>query len=466
MDQSELVSIALFLTLSLGRLDTDLLVVLLQRRQVFARLGELALFHTLADIPVHKRALRVHQIELVVNAAEDLSDGGGVADHAARTHDLGQVAAGNHSGRLIVDSTLKAGGAPVNELDGALGLDSCHRCVDILGHHIATVHHAARHVLAVARIALHEHRRRLEDRHCDLSNAELLMVGLLSGDDRRIARQHKVDARVGHQISLALRNTNAQPTAEPQRSRERGDDLRQQAVQVGVGGTLDVEVAAADVIERLVVVHDGDVGMFEQGVHAQDRIVRLHNGRRHLGACPHREADLRLLAVVDREALKHQASQARPRATTDSVIDHEALKARTVIGELPDAIEHQVYDLLADCIVPASEIIRSILLSRDQLLGMKELAICSGTDFVDNSGLEVDHHAAGDVLAGAGLTEEGVEGIVSTTDGLVRWHLSIWLDTVLEAEELPARIADLHAGLTDVDTESLAHSCDTHGLVR
>jgi hypothetical protein len=38
------------------------------------------------------------------------------------------------------------------------------------------------------------------------------------------------------------------------------------------------------------------------------------------------------------------------------------------------------------------------------------------------------------VLSGSGFTEEGVEGIITTTNGLVRGHLSVWLDTVFEAE--------------------------------
>ena len=44
----------------------DLLVVLLERGEVLASLGELALLHALADKPVHKRALRVEQVKLVV----------------------------------------------------------------------------------------------------------------------------------------------------------------------------------------------------------------------------------------------------------------------------------------------------------------------------------------------------------------------------------------------------------------
>lgn len=39
-----------------------------------------------------------------------------------------------------------------------------------------------------------------------------------------------------------------------------------------------------------------------------------------------------------------------------------------------------------------------------------------------------------------GLGEESVESIVTATDGLVRGHLAIGLDPVLQAVELPARV--------------------------
>ena len=60
------------------------------------------------------------------------------------------------------------------------------------------------------------------------------------------------------------------------------------------------------------------------------------------------------------------------------------------------------------------------------------------------------------MLASAGLAEKGVEGVVASADGLVGRHLSVRLDSVLEAVQLPASIADLHASLSDVDRYALA----------
>merc|ERR1719375_2450909 len=119
----ELVAVALLLALALGRLDADLLVVLLERRKVLAGLAELALLHTLADVPVDEGALGVHQIELVVDARHHLRDRSAVRDHAHRAHHLREVTARDDGRGLVVDTALEARRGPVHELDRALRLD-------------------------------------------------------------------------------------------------------------------------------------------------------------------------------------------------------------------------------------------------------------------------------------------------------------------------------------------------------
>ena len=47
---------------------------------------------------------------------------------------------------------------------------------------------------------------------------------------------------------------------------------------------------------------------------------------------------------------------------------------------------------------------------------------------VDDGGLKVHKDRPGDVLEGIGLGEDGVEGVVSATESLVRGHLAVWLD--------------------------------------
>jgi len=63
------------------------------------------------------------------------------------------------------------------------------------------------------------------------------------------------------------------------------------------------------------------------------------------------------------------------------------------------------------------------------------------------------------MLASTCLGKESVESVISATDCLVTGHLSIWLDAMLEAEELPASIADLDTSLSKVEAKDLTHGC-------
>ena len=65
--------------------------------------------------------------------------------------------------------------------------------------------------------------------------------------------------------------------------------------------------------------------------------------------------------------------------------------------------------------------------------------------------LKVNKDGPRHVLAGAGLAEECVEGVIAASDGLVAGHLAIRLDPVLQAVQLPTGIAHLHPALAQVD---------------
>lgn len=55
------------------------------------------------------------------------------------------------------------------------------------------------------------------------------------------------------------------------------------------------------------------------------------------------------------------------------------------------------------------------------------------------------------MLSSSSFTEEGGEGVISTPNGLLTWHLPIWLNPMFQAVQLPAGVAHLYAGLANVD---------------
>jgi len=129
---------------------------------------------------MYEGSLGVHKIELVIKSGENFSNGGRVGDHTNGSHNLSKITSGNNGGGLIVDTNLESGGAPINELDGSLGLNGGNGGVNVLGDNITSVHHGTGHVLSVSGITLSHHVGGFESRVGDFGNGELFMVSLLS----------------------------------------------------------------------------------------------------------------------------------------------------------------------------------------------------------------------------------------------------------------------------------------------
>merc|ERR550539_295774 len=314
-DASSLVFVS-FAIVHVDRVETDLLVVLLESSEVLPGLGELSLLHALPDVPMDEGPLGVHQVELVVQPSPSLSDGGGVGEHADSSWGFGQIPSRDDGWRLVVDANLEAGGTPVNELDAPLGLDGGDGRIDVLGDDITSVEETAGHILAMARVALHHLVGGLEAGVGDLPHSELLMVSLLRGDDGGVGDQREVDPGVGHQVGLELSQINIESSVKSQRGRDGGDNLTNDFIQIGVRRTLHVEVSFADVVDGLVVDHEGAVGMLQSGVGGQDGVVRFDHSGGHLRCRVDGELKLGLLSVIKRETLHEKGGESR--ASTSS----------------------------------------------------------------------------------------------------------------------------------------------------
>ena len=318
----------------------------------------------------------------MVKTSPGLSDGGGVRQHADSTLHLGKVTSWNDSGWLVVDADLEASGAPVHKLDGTLGLDGSDGCVDVLGHNITTVEHAAGHVLAMTRITLHHLVGWLKASIGDLGYTELLVVSLFGRDDRGVSGQGEMDTWVGHKVGLELSKINVQSTIETQRSCDGRYDLSHKTVEVGIGWSLDVQVPSADVVDSLVVDHEGTVGVLQGGVGGEDRVVRLNDSSGHLWGRVDREFKLRFLSIVDGETLHKKRSKSRASAATKGVEDQEPLETSALIGKLTDPVEDQVDNLLSDGVVTTSVVVGSILLASDELFRVEELAVGASANLI------------------------------------------------------------------------------------
>ena len=277
------------------------------------------------------------------------------------------------------------------------------------------------------------------------------MISFLGRNDRGVRRKHKMDSWVWDQVSLELSDIDVKGTIESEGGGQGGDNLGNKSVKVGVSWSLDVEVSSADIVNGLVIDHDSDVSVLQKGMGGKDGVVWLNNSGGNLWGWVDGETKLGFLTVIDGKSLEEKRSKTGSGTSTDGVEDEETLKTSALIGKLSDSVEAEIDDLLTNGVMSSSEVVSGILFTRDELLWMEELSVSSGSNLIDNGWLEIKEDGSWDVLTGTSLREEGVESVVSTTDGFIGWHLTVWLDSVLEAEELPAGVTNLDTALSDMD---------------
>jgi len=277
------------------------------------------------------------------------------------------------------------------------------------------------------------------------------VVSFLGRDDWGVRGKHEMDSGIRDEVGLELSDIDVKGTIESEGGGKGGDNLGDESVEVGVGGSLDVQSSSADIVDGFVVKHDSDISMLKKRMGGEDGVVWLDNSGGDLGRGVDGETEFGFLTVIDGKSLEEERTKTGTGTTTDGVEDEETLETGTLVSKLSDSVKTEVDNFFTNGVMSSGEVVGGILFTRDKLLWMEELSVGTSSDLIDDGWFEIEEDASWDVLSSTSLTEEGVEGIITTTDGLVRWHLSIRLDTVLEAEELPTGITDLDTGLTDVN---------------
>jgi hypothetical protein len=82
----------------------------------------------------------------------------------------------------------------------------------------------------------------------------------------------------------------------------------------------------------------------------------------------------------------------------------------------------------------SGEVVSGVFFTRNKLFWVEELSVSTSSDFINNGWFEIEEYTSWDVFSSTSFTEESVESIITTTDSFIRWHLTVRLDTVLEAE--------------------------------
>ena len=98
----------------------------------------------------------------MIESRENFGNSSGVGNHADGSHNFGQISSGYDGWWLIVDTNFETSWAPVDELDGSLGLDGGNRGIDIFGDDITSVEHRAGHIFTMSWVAFSHHGSRFK----------------------------------------------------------------------------------------------------------------------------------------------------------------------------------------------------------------------------------------------------------------------------------------------------------------
>jgi len=104
----------------------------------------------------------------------------------------------------------------------------------------------------------------------------------LCRNQRRIGNEGKVNPRERDQVGLELSQVHVEGSFETKGGRDGRHNLTNDSVEVGVVGSPNVQLRSANVKDGLVVHDEGTVGMGHCVMRRQERVVRFHDGCRHL----------------------------------------------------------------------------------------------------------------------------------------------------------------------------------------
>jgi hypothetical protein len=164
--------------------------------------------------------------------------------------------------------------------------------------------------------------------------------------------------------------------------KEKKTHLGDDAVEGGVGRAVHAQVAAANVVDGLVVDHEGAVGVLHAAVRGEDGVVGLDHCGGDLRRWVDGELELALLAEFQLELFHEQGGEAGAGAAAERVEDEEALQSGAVVGQKSETVHHRFQESLAHGVVPTRVVVRRVLLAGDQLLGMEEVLVLAMLDLV------------------------------------------------------------------------------------
>lgn len=253
-------------------------------------------------------------------------------------------------------------------------------------------------VPSMARVARRHHVLGVEHLLREFWYRESSVLLRSAGGERCESRHEEVQPRERNHVDGELPQIRVQLTREAQTRRHSGHGQRDQVVEVFVRRIGQLERAEADVVQGFVVNAVRLVGVLDELVHRQRRVVRLDDGVRHLGRRHHRVRVHDAVRVLLADLGDEQRAHAGAGAASQRMRQLEPLETVAVLTLLADHVQHRVHQLGALRVVALGPVVSSSTLPEYEVVGPEKLAVDAAADRVHRSRLQVQQDGSRDVL--------------------------------------------------------------------
>ena len=409
--------------------------------------GELHLVHTFTSVPVQECLTTEHSSELLGYTLEHFLDGGTVTDER-----------GGHLQSLwwdVAHGGFDVGWDPFNKVRTVFVLYVKHLLINFFGGHSATEHAAGSQVATVAWVGGAHHVLGVELLLGQFWDGQgTVLLGSTTGQWGETDHE-KVQTRERDHVHGDLAQVTVQLTWEAQAARNTGHGGGYQVVKVTVGWGGQLQGTEADVVQGFVVQNHDFVGVFNQLVDRQGRVVGLHHGIGYLWGGEHGERHHDTVWVLFADLGDQQSSHSGSRTTAKGVGDLETLKAVAGFGFLADDVQNTVDQLGTFGVVTFGPVVTGTSLSENKVVWAEELTEGTGTDGVHGSWFQVHKDGAGDVASTSGFVEVHIDAfklkVTVTVVGTGR------VNPVLVRDNFPELGTDLVTALSSLDVYKFTH---------
>ncbi|GMR35947.1 hypothetical protein PMAYCL1PPCAC_06142, partial [Pristionchus mayeri] len=428
---------------------TYLVLLVLGDEIVHVALGfrELHLVHALAGVPMEEGLATEHGSELLRDPLEELLDRGRIADEG-----------GGHlqsTGRNVTDGSLHVSGDPVDEVRRVLVLDRHHLVVDLAHGHASTEHGSDGEITSVAGVASGHHVLRIEHLLGQLGDGEGVVGRSSLGGERGESGHEEVETREGNHVDCELAEISIELTRETEAGGHSRHGHGYEVVQVSIVGVGQLECTEANLVKGLVVDAEGLVGVLDELVDRERRIVGLDNGVRDLERGNDGEGAHDSVRVLLTDLGDQQGAHSGSSSTSERVGKLESLKAVASLSLLADNIEDLVHELGSLGVVSLCPVVSCSTLAEDEVVGAEHGSVGSSADRVHGSGLQIDEDGAGNILSSASLIVVDVDPL--QLEIRLASVCAIGLDAVLVRDHFPELGSNLVSALASLDVDDLAH---------